>query len=382
MARGIISTILGGVAGGFEGLAADQKRKREEEERRLARETEAARYESEFGLRVLGAGGTLGSALRPDEGAKASQRLSSTVGRALDQAPLFERVEAGPAGTSALEAALQAEIPRPDFSAERRGVSQLTPMVEDEDYTQLTSPGGQAYSIMTPEARRRQGQADLEDERAYQRGIVENQRAFQQELIKNERAFDTKMAEFEANTRINLANLGLQNQLAVLSATKSYEDLLTVNPELAIRKSQEVFMGQILPRLISEEGGLDMLTIGQFANIFGAINGVDGPTFLGMVGLEDIAPSAEAPVATSLLPESGRLQGILEGAQQREINEQRRADRSAELTRLRAEINERLSAGGLDSRTASELRRLKNQIDSELATGSGSIYGVLGSGGR
>jgi hypothetical protein len=192
MARGIISTILGGVAGGFEGLAADQKRMREradrerEREDRLERErAEAAQREFMNALTIRQMGGRAGSVLRRDEAAAAGQRLRDTeVSRALDQAPLFEQPEEAPVGRSALESALQARVPAPDFSAERRGIPQFTPMTEDEDYEQIAGPQGQVFSFVTPEAaerRRRQEAAEAAESSAT--AAEEAERARFQQLI-------------------------------------------------------------------------------------------------------------------------------------------------------------------------------------------------------
>jgi len=49
-------------------------------------------------------------------------------------------------------------MPRPDFAAERPATTRVTPVTEEEDYFQLTSPGGQVFSMMTPEARIRREQ--------------------------------------------------------------------------------------------------------------------------------------------------------------------------------------------------------------------------------
>jgi hypothetical protein len=146
MARGIISTILGGVAGGFEGLAADQKRKREEEERRLARETEAERWgamqdqqrlSNVFAVRA--AGGSVGGAPRiaqEVDAPKAPPRSS-----ALDSA-LFagEQARSQPS-----------PIERPDFSRFERP---RTEFVVDPDYEEV-SIGDQTFSFLTQEAEER-----------------------------------------------------------------------------------------------------------------------------------------------------------------------------------------------------------------------------------
>jgi len=185
MARGIISTILGGVAGGFEGLAADQKRMRERADREREREEERRRMEAQFAFQAALSGATPGARLRTDEAAVAEQRLRDTpVSRVMDQAPLFEEPSEAPVGRSALDAALQARMPRPDFAAERPATTRVTPVTEEEDYFQLTSPGGQVFSMMTPEAaerrRRQQAQESAESEAA---ATEEAERARFQQLI-------------------------------------------------------------------------------------------------------------------------------------------------------------------------------------------------------
>ena len=185
MARGIISTILGGVAGGFEGLASDQKRKREQADREREREEERRRMEAQFAFQAALSGATPGARLRTDEAAVAEQRLRDTpISRVMDQAPLFEQPSESPVGRSAVEAALQARVPAPDFSAERRGIPQFTPMTEDEEYLQITSPGGQVFSMVTPEAaERRRKQEAAEAAESSAAATEEAERARFQQLI-------------------------------------------------------------------------------------------------------------------------------------------------------------------------------------------------------
>ena len=179
MARGIISTILGGVAGGLRGYASQQERRREEEAEERRREEERRRAEAQFAFQAAMSGGTPGARLRTDEAAVAAQRLRNTpLSRVLDQAPLFEQPSEAPVGRSALEAALQTRMPAPSFSAERRNIPQVTPITEDEDYFQLSSPEGQVYSFVTPEARERRRLAEEERVRgiAAEEGIASRDR--------------------------------------------------------------------------------------------------------------------------------------------------------------------------------------------------------------
>ena len=173
MARGIISTILGGVAGGLQGAEMQQRQRQERQDRLAEEERRRLEREADFAFRAAQFGATPSARLRTDEAAVAEQRLRDTpISRVMAQAPLFEEPSKAPVGRSAVEAALQARVPAPDFSAERRGIPQFTPMTEDEEYLQITSPGGQVFSMMTPEALERRRIA--EEERV--RGIGQEER--------------------------------------------------------------------------------------------------------------------------------------------------------------------------------------------------------------
>jgi hypothetical protein len=86
MARGIISTILGGVAGGLEGLGVQQQRRRAEEEREREREDRLALQEAQMRnldlastLRAYEAGASLTPARRTDAVSRALAEAPSTI---------------------------------------------------------------------------------------------------------------------------------------------------------------------------------------------------------------------------------------------------------------------------------------------------------------
>jgi hypothetical protein len=160
MARGIISTILGGVAGGFEGLAADQKRKREEEERRLAFQAMQDQQSIANMFAARAAGGSIGGAPRIAQEAPA--QTAPPAGSALDSA-LFagEQADRG-----------EGLIERPDFGQFARP---RTEFVVDPDYEEITA-GGQTFSFMTPEAEERRRLAEEERVGGVAAAIREEQR--------------------------------------------------------------------------------------------------------------------------------------------------------------------------------------------------------------
>jgi hypothetical protein len=144
MARGIISTILGGVAGGLEGLGVQQERRRLEEQRRQEREDILAQQRFANEIAVIGAGGQIGGAprIRQDVAAPAALPRSSALDSALFAG---EQVDRG-----------EGLVDRPDFSQFARP---RTEFVVDPDY-QTIGMGDQEYSFLTPEARERRAEAE------------------------------------------------------------------------------------------------------------------------------------------------------------------------------------------------------------------------------
>jgi hypothetical protein len=166
MARGIISTILGGVAGGLEGRERQYLRTREEEERRLAREAEAAQREFMNQATLTQMGATPGARLREDFASQAQSRMDQRDGalsRALDSTPVAPPEAAGSATGRGLESAVGRAFQTAQIAPQRE---RFVPQVQDPDYFEMQTPGGQLFSMETPEARVRR-----EDER--QRTIAE-----------------------------------------------------------------------------------------------------------------------------------------------------------------------------------------------------------------
>jgi hypothetical protein len=149
MARGIISTILGGVAGGFEGLAADQRRKREEEERRLERESESAQREFMNRLTFMREGGEFAL---PETGVRQPAREytpRSVVGAALDSAsvtPKDQVARRAPGEVDRIE-----DKPGALAAQAERGQS----LLDRGTYTRFAGPGFEGYMPTRAELDRR-----------------------------------------------------------------------------------------------------------------------------------------------------------------------------------------------------------------------------------
>jgi hypothetical protein len=213
-------------------------------------------------------------------------------------------------------------------------------MTEDSDYQQFTTPGGQVFSMLTPEARRRQERTDIEEERTYERGLLEDQRDYDDRVRQDSQFFQEQMAElnnnFSRDTQIILSRLNQSNQRELLSARHAIESGLLQNPEQRYLALQNSY-ANMLTRFIDENGDFNHAGAASVANIFGQFVGMTGPEFMNMVvgNLED---DDDVPPATTGLVDRSALERARSFVVAEKTAEQLIEDRMAYLAELQAEL--------------------------------------------
>jgi hypothetical protein len=249
MARGIISTILGGVAGGLEGREKQYLRTREEEERRLAREAEAAQREFMNKATLTQMGATPGARLREDFAGQARSRMDQRDGalsRALDSTPAAPPQAAGSATGRGLESAVGRAFETAEIAPQRE---RFVPQVQDPDYFEMQTPGGQLFSMETPEARRDRERAQFEADR-------EEERAYEDLLRREDRDWRRELADLQQQTQINLAGLNYRNQLDLLDARMDAERSAALDPEIRFQRGRDI-LSAVIGRLDQSDYGFD-----------------------------------------------------------------------------------------------------------------------------
>jgi hypothetical protein len=337
MARGIISTILGGVAGGFEGLAADQKRMREEEERRLAREEEARRFQAMqdqqsianmFAARA--AGGSIGGAPRIAQEAPAP--TAPPTSSALDSA-LFagEQTDRG-----------EGLIERPDLGQFARP---RTEFVADPDYEEITI-GGQTFSFMTREAEERRAAEAAQQSAEAAAALRQEQRAHEISMKELDNEFRREGDSIRHGYNVALENIRHSNALNRISGTGedriSYADMekAVMNTVLRGREEYDPKTGQSYTVPYTAQEAREMLLMLEDA--LGFIGGGDP------IPNDPVVPTGAGPNTTTGAPRvssnaAPRQQTRPAGAAMERTAEARRAMINRLLSGGR--IGEALSAG-------------------------------------
>lgn len=249
MARGIISTILGGVAGGFEGLAADQKRKREEEERRLAFQAMQDQQSIANMFAAKAAGGSIGGAPRIAQEAPA--RTAPPTSSALDSA-LFagEQTDRG-----------EGLIERPDLGQFARP---RTEFVVDPDYEEITI-GGQTFSFMTREAEERRAAEAAQQSAEAAAALRQEQRAHEISMKEMDNEFRREGDSIRHGYNVALENLRHSHALNRISGTGedriSYADMekAVMNTVLRGREEYDPDTGQSYTVPYTTEEAREML---------------------------------------------------------------------------------------------------------------------------
>jgi hypothetical protein len=244
MARGIISTILGGVAGGLEGLGVQQQRRRAEEEREREREDRLALQEAQMRnldlastLRAYEAGASLTPARRTDAVSRALAEAPSTISagqRTLDAQAARPLADATRSDLDISRSVLPESALRGEFARQPVDFGRPDPDLYEVQY------GDRSFRLPSQAAMARQRGEAAEAQAAAERARIEDERNF-------------IIARDEANRNFSL-----------------HRDTNRYNQELALaqlRANQGGLTREYIDRIIARQASMPVPEFGPFGQV-------------------------------------------------------------------------------------------------------------------
>jgi hypothetical protein len=336
MARGIISTILGGVAGGLEGLGVQQERRRlEEQRRREALEDTRWREAQLLNLQTQG--------FRSRPALEAALGGRTTPEQRVQQTPDF----GAPGG------------PRIDMSPVRGALSAAeAERMSGIDRGFQVSLGDEEFVLpyeMTPqgirEADRLQAIEDLKEGRQFTREELVRENRGVYNLMKQQ-GYD--VGEFDPDAPY-ASYYDVVSRERIAAAGRA-----PTRPELSrLEDLQNAYLNAV-SKLHDGMGGFDQAAADWLATKYGNIMGMTGPQFQGLLG--DIEPPPPPPVD----PDSGVSQEVLDLVRGPEERERERRERAEQLQVNIDFLERQLANPDLPRRQRNNLETNLNRLRGDL----------------
>lgn len=279
MARGIISTILGGVAGGLEGRRDQFLREREEAERKAERDRLMETQNFGARMQLIQAGATPGARLTEDFDAQAARRqtrLDSTLSRALQDHAVAPPADPRSLSERGVESALGRAFQTAEIAPRRE---QFIPQVQDPRYAQIQGLGGEndQWSIMTPEAMREDEQAmraaEIADDRAYQSLVRQEDYDFRNNLATDDRAFQERMFGLEKELKLRLPGMEKADAIELINFRRGLEKQDMQDPVVLLYNARQN-LAQMMMRVNSFGEGASQEAVDSAADAYAKMIGV------------------------------------------------------------------------------------------------------------